>query len=109
MPGPLTPTDLENIYTMLNITTSIRRQDWGKSNLLTVIIGTKQEASLRRLETFGFVEQIRLYNKGIGYFVATEKGCKLAGLERYEIKRALESRGLWRDQRRPRKKKKKCG
>lgn len=96
MPLPITPDDLLLLKAVLGITDSINRKDWGSRNVLKVVRGTVQDASLCRLESFGFVEQINRYNKLIGYFVATEKGCRLAGLEEREIKRALEARGRWK-------------
>lgn len=79
--------DLDNLRHMLGAKEHIKRRDWGYRNHFAPSAGNIQ--SMDRLEIAGLVVKGGKYNDYHMYH-ATEEGCKVAGLNKAQTKRALQ-------------------
>jgi hypothetical protein len=67
------------------------KKNHGYRNKYAVTKGTAQYATLRELVTCGYMQEHEtIEEQSMAFFFATEKGCRLAGLNEAAIKRALE-------------------
>jgi hypothetical protein len=89
MNGTITAEDLDRLRHMLGADPRrYTQKQWGFRNYYACG-GGEPEQSMRRLEAAGFVQQGCAYKDSF-YFHATEDGCKAAGMNAAQIKRALE-------------------
>lgn len=86
MSEQITASDLDKLRHMLGAVPG-RQKQWGFRNYFAA--GKGHEPAMRRLESAGFVVQGRAYNESF-YFHATEEGCKAVGMNKAQIKRAME-------------------
>lgn len=85
----ITADDLDNLRHMLGSDPArFTQKQWGFRNYFACG-GGENEKSMRRLESAGFVRQGRPYDKSF-CFHATEEGCKAVGMNKAQIKRAME-------------------
>lgn len=77
--------DVENLRHMLGATYPNKQREWGYRNYYCANLGDK---SMERLEQAGLVIKGRV-SSDQAYYHATETGCKLAGLDARQIRRAL--------------------
>lgn len=84
----ITAQDLKKLRHMLGAEPDRPQRAWGFRNYYACG-GGENEKSMRRLEAAGFVQQGRPYDKSF-YFHATEEGCKAVGMNKAQIKRAME-------------------
>lgn len=83
----ITADDLDNLRHMLGAQLCYAKREWGFRNHYAPA-GVDVE-SMKRLEAAGFVRQGRPYQMH-HYYHATEAGCKAAGLNAAQTRRALE-------------------
>jgi len=77
--------DVENLRHMLGATYPNKQREWGYRNYYCANLGNK---SMERLEQAGLVIKGRVSGDQ-AYYHATEAGCKTAGLDARQIRRAL--------------------
>lgn len=77
--------DVENLRHMLGATYPNKQREWGYRNYYCANLGDK---SMERLEQAGLVIKGRVSGDQ-AYYHATELGCKTAGLDARQIRRAL--------------------
>ena len=77
--------DVENLRHMLGATYPNKQREWGYRNYYCANLGNK---SMERLEQAGLVIKGRVSGNQ-AYYHATETGCKTAGLDARQTRRAL--------------------
>lgn len=80
--------DLDNLRHMLGARSDNRKHDWGYRNHYCASTNSDGHASMKRLESLGYVRQGRsdLINT---FYHATEAGCRAIGFTQKQIGRAL--------------------
>lgn len=90
MPTPdiASKADIDNLRHMLGATSHTPKRDWGYRNHFAA--GIADTPSMERLVAAGLVVREGRLGSSQHYYYATEAGCKAAGLNRAQTKRALE-------------------
>ncbi len=82
--------DLDSLRHMLGaVPGRYTAKQWGFRNYYAACNTGDSLESMRRLEAAGFVCE-GIATKSITYFHATEEGCKAVGMNKVQIKRAME-------------------
>ena len=79
--------DMQNLRHMLGAGSHIKKRNWGYRNHFAPAGDDVQ--SMLRLESAGLVIKGKPYHETY-YYHATKAGCEAAGLEPYQIQKALE-------------------
>lgn len=87
MSDQITASDLDKLRHMLGARSDVEARNWGYRN--SYAAGRASEPAMRRLESAGFVRQGAAFLESF-YFHATEEGCKAVGMNKAQIKRAME-------------------
>jgi hypothetical protein len=86
----LTAADLRRLQHTVGATQHRPKRDWGfRKHYASGDSGEAYE-SMRRMERLGFMRLGGVSESGMHFFHATEAGCREAGLDAKQIKRALE-------------------
>lgn len=87
MSDRITAADLDKLRHMVGVGPDVKPKDWGYRNYYAA--SPSSEPAMRRLESAGFVHEGSVY-RGSFNFHATEEGCKAVGMNKAQIKRAME-------------------
>ncbi len=87
MDSQITAADLDKLRNMLGMRSDVENRNWGYRNYYAS--SKDSEPAMRRLESAGFARQGTAF-VGSFYFHATEEGCKAVGMNKAQIKRAME-------------------
>lgn len=91
MSKPTLVEKMESLRHMLGIGSHIRTKKWGYRNYFATSPDCRDHQIMRALESQKLVRSVgKTAHTALVYFEATEDGCKVAGLNARQIKRAME-------------------
>jgi hypothetical protein len=85
----LAETQLDDLRHMVGAQPHIRKRDWGFRNHYAASKGSLAELSMLELQRLGYVTEGRT-GEELVFFHCTELGCKAAGLNERQTRRALD-------------------